>query len=72
MDELRIKSFAKEHGYDSVRKSIKWDGYSVYEPFSYGDNDFIGYSLFILVKNGIIRLTTRQESRELCSIIKHY
>ncbi len=71
MDERKIKSFAQNHGYDSIRKSIKWDGYSVYEPFSYGDNDFIGYSLFILVKNGIIRLATRNESRELRSIIQH-
>jgi len=72
MDEKIIRSFAKDHGYDSVRKSIKWDGYSVYEPFSYKESDLFGYSLFILVKNGIVRLTTRQEARELCSIIQHY
>ena len=71
MDEGKIKSFAKDHGYDSIRKSIKWGGYSVYEPFSYSENDIFGYSLFILVKNGIIRLTTRQEARELCGIIQH-
>ena len=72
MDERKIRSFAIDHGYDSIRKSIKWDGYSVYEPFSYGENDFIGYSLFILVKNGIIRLATRNEARELRGLIRHY
>lgn len=72
MDERKIRSFAIDHGYDSIRKSIKWDGYSVYEPFSYGENDFIGYSLFILVKNGIIRLTTKQEAKELRGLIRHY
>ena len=72
MDERKIRSFAINHGFDSIRKSIRWDGYSVYEPFSYEDSNFIGYSLFILVKNGIIRLATRNEARELRSIIQHY
>ena len=71
MEEKVIK-FAQNHGYDSIRKSIKWDGYNVYEPFCYGEDTFFGYSLFILVKNGIIRLANRNESSELCSIIRHY
>ncbi len=70
MDEKTIKRFAINHGYDSIRRAIKWDGYSVYEPFVYDDFSFSA-SVFILVKNGIIRLSTRQESRELCSIIRH-
>ena len=69
--ESKIRAFAQHHGYDSIRKSIKWDGYSVYEPFFYGDDDYIGYSLFILVRNGIIRLATKQEARQLCGNIKH-
>lgn len=70
MDD-KVRKFAQNYGYDSIRKSIKWSGYNVYEPFCYGDDSYIGYSLFILVKNGIIRLTTRQESKELCGIIRH-
>lgn len=70
--EEKVKRFAQNHGYDNIRKSIKWDGYNVYEPFCYGEDIFSSYSLFILVKNGIIRLATRKECGELCGIIRHY
>ncbi|MBR2024716.1 MAG: hypothetical protein IKA02_02785 [Clostridia bacterium] len=70
MDEI-IRTFAQNNGYDGIRKSIKWSGYNVYEPFCYGYDDYSGCSIFILVKNGDIRTATIQESKILNGIIKH-
>ena len=71
MDD-KVRSFALNHGYDNIRKSIKWNGYNVYEPFFYGSDDLFGYSIFILASGNTVRLTTRQESNILCSLIKHH
>ena len=70
MDDM-VKKFALGCGYDNVRKSIKWSGYSVYEPFCYSNDDFLGYSVFILASGNTVRLTTIQESKLLSRLIKH-
>ena len=69
--EDTVRTFAKNHGYDSVRQSIKWSGYNVYEPFCYGESDFLGYSIYILACDGNVRLTTRQEAHVLNGLIRH-
>lgn len=70
--EDMVRKFALNHGYDNIRKSIKWSGYNVYEPFCYDDEDFLGYSIFILASGNMVRLTTRQESKVLSGLIKHH
>ena len=63
MKYAKIKQFAKDNGYETVKKLKHWNGYEVYEPImEKGTISFIGPPLVILVKGDEIRMSTVDEA----------
>lgn len=61
----KIKTFAKEQGYDNAVYLGKWRGYDVYEPVFNGDEvSIVGLPLIILVKGDVVRMSTVDEAFE--------
>lgn len=59
----KVKQFAQEQGYETVKKLKPWNGYERYEPIA--DSacvSFIGPPLLILVKDDKIRMSTVEEA----------
>lgn len=66
MDEMKIKQYAHDQGYDDIRKSPKhYKGNDVYIP-KIDDGLFVGLPLVILVQGENIRMSTADEALSLC------
>lgn len=71
-DENRAVGFAKEQGYDNAKYITDWNGYHVYEPIlewveQSNEPVSIGFPLVVLEKDGIMRMSTDDESLEFLS-----
>jgi hypothetical protein len=55
---LEAKKMAREAGYHDAKRVGTWKGYEVVEPiFTDGEMHFIGFPLYILLKDGKMRWT---------------
>ena len=64
IDKIALEC-AKEYGFKKVEFVKEIDGEMIYEPYTPGET-FIGYARYIVVKDGIARMTDREEGEELC------
>ena len=60
----KILSFAKKNGYADVEYEGSWNGYDVYQPFTFADRSpaYVGPPLKVLVKGRRIRMSTVEEA----------
>jgi hypothetical protein len=62
MEHNDVVAFAKSRGYVDAIYTGEWNGYDVYEPIAAKDKlTVVGLPYSILVKDGEIRSTTRDE-----------
>ena len=65
MTQDKILQFAKAQGYDGAEYDSKWHAYDVYQPtFDGVEIPMIGLPFVILVKDGAIRMSTKDEAFE--------
>ena len=64
LEECRKKIFA-----DSLKKAEDWNGYEVYEPI-YEEEHIGGFPKIVLVKDGVVRISTAEECFEYIQFIK--
>lgn len=64
--DKQVLKYAKEEGYDGIKKLGTWKGYTVYDTLFDGDDTvYAGYPLVILVKGDEIRLSDDEECFEI-------
>lgn len=70
MDNNKILEFIKSKGYDDVEFLFEWKGYEVYECIIDSEEPvIIGLPYKTLVKGNEIRLSNKEETFEILSLI---
>jgi hypothetical protein len=61
---MNVEAYAKELGYVTVRKIGRWNNHDVYEPLMDLEDGIpvTGIPVFILSANGVVKLSTPDES----------
>ena len=58
-----IKLAIRALGASRYKKSVPWNGYDVYKPV-YAEMAYRGFPFVVLVKDGKVRLSTPEETRD--------
>lgn len=58
---MTLKEFLDENGIDSAVRQEDWNGYAVYEPDRKQYGFYSGPPVYVLVKDGEVRLTSDEE-----------